>query len=141
MVYYRYETSCDGVIMYTFIFRASTNKESFHNGWYEKVILHAPDYYEDATMEDTGESIPWLKVVCRFAPRPLLPCGGYFSFDNPFSPWHLYYALSRSDCYFELETDYPGDVTKWPSDEEEEVGEVDEKGIIIIRSELGAIDV
>ena len=107
--------------MYTFTFRISQNKNTFARVCSE-VTVQAPDYYDQATITKTNNWFCLLEIVCRFWPMPVMPpCGRSFSFDEPFSPWELYYAVKHGGMYFEVETDYPGDLTKWPPQEEDEL--------------------
>lgn len=117
--------------MYTFTFRISQNKNTFAR-IYSEVTVQAPDYYDEAIITKTDDGFSWLKRISCFWPMAVLPpCGMSFSFDERFSPWQLYYALKNGDLYFEVETDYPGDLTKPPlleSDKTEvEVGGIDEE--------------
>ena len=112
--------------MYTFTFRISEDKKTFEKV-YSEITIQAPDYYDDATITKKDEKFSWLELMSRFWSLPVIPpCGGYrFSFDEPFSPWELFCAKKfSSDCYFELETDYSGDLTKWPSEAKEEEAKI-----------------
>lgn len=123
--------------MYTFTFRIGTDKESF-NDWHSEITIQAPGYYDEAIIAKKDDRFAWLKLMSRFWGLPRIPCGGYaFSFDEPFSPWQLFYAVKISDCYFELETDYSGDLIKWPplegeEEEEEKIIGVNKDGIPIV---------
>ena len=117
--------------MYTFTFRISEDKKTFEKV-YSEITIQAPGYYDEATITKTDDYFWWLKLVSRFWPLASVPpCGMGFDFDGRFSPWQLYYAVKKDDLYFEVETDYPGDLTKAPlleSDETEvEVGGIDEE--------------
>ncbi len=123
--------------MYTFTFRISANKKMFDEHPIE-ITIQAPGYYDEAVITKKDESFPCLKLMSRFWKLPIIPCGVWgFSFDKPFSPWQLFYSVKNSDCYIELETDYPGDLMKWPPSEEEEEEEegkvvgVDKNGVPI----------
>lgn len=117
--------------MYTFTFRISTDKKMY-NDFYSEITIQAPGYYDEATITKKDEKFSWLELMSRFWERLVIPpCGGYgFSFDEPFAPFDLFWALKHSsDCYFELETDYSGDLTKWPpelNNEEHIIGYTEE---------------
>ncbi len=108
--------------MYTFTFRISANKKMLDEHPIE-ITIQAPGYYDDAVITKKDEFFPCLELMSSFWTLPVVPpCGGCgFSFNESFSPFDLFYALKHSsDCYFELETDYSGDLTKWPSEEKKE---------------------
>ncbi len=106
--------------MYTFTFRISKDRGTFDSVCSE-ITIQAPDYYEEATIIKKNEWYELLEIVCRFWPMPIIPpCGESFSFDRPFSPWDLYYAVKYGGMYFEVETDYPGDLTLWPEERKEQ---------------------
>ncbi len=120
--------------MYTFTFRIGTDKETFEEN-HSEITIQAPGYYDEATITKTDDLFPWLKILSRFWPFPIVPpCGVAFSFDDTFCPFDLYYAVKNSDCYFELETDYSGDLSKWPP-----LGEDEEDDDDIIDEETGEI--
>ena len=96
--------------MYTFTFRVGLNKKTFDE-FHSEFEIAAADYKSDATITKKDIYFSWLEDICHFWPLPTVPCQTGFDFSEPFSPAELYYALSNSDLYFELETDYQGDLT------------------------------
>ena len=97
--------------MYTFTFRVILKESQLD----VSLTLQADGYYDHAVIVQPSSAYPLLKDICALYPKPMLPpCGHCFSFDEPFSPFDLYYAINQSSLNFEVETDYPGDLTKWP---------------------------
>lgn len=101
--------------MNIFLFRVGFNKKTFDE-FHSEFEITAADYNSDATITKKDLYFSWLEDICHFWPRPTVPCLTSFDFSKPFSPGELYFALSRSDLYFEVETDYQGDLTKMVND-------------------------
>ena len=101
--------------MYTFTFRVGLDKKTFDET-YSEITVQAPGYYDEATITKKDENFLWIKRMSGFWSAPTLPpCGARFNFDEPFSPFSLFFALNNDEqLYFEVETDYSGDLSKWP---------------------------